>query len=60
MNVRGYRIGAAVFCKGAATRVDLVRGAQPAFALQPAPFLSCWECDIYLPDASAPAHKSTQ
>jgi hypothetical protein len=52
MNLRDYRIGAAIFC--------LVRGARPAFALRPAPFLSRWECDLSLPDAGAPAQKSTE
>jgi hypothetical protein len=59
-NLRGYRVGAAVFCKGTGRRVDLVSGAQAAFTLQRASSFSAWGCDIYLPDVGAPNQRSPQ
>jgi hypothetical protein len=59
-NLRGYHVGAAVFCKGTGRRADLVSGAQAAFTLQRASSFSAWGCDIYLPDAGAPNQRSPQ
>jgi hypothetical protein len=59
-NLNGYRVGAAVFCKGTGRRADLVGGAQAAFTLQRTPSLSASGCDIYLPDSSASRQRSPQ